>query len=593
MSKSHRQEVEQVLGNQRDQFQQEYNEDQDDLDAVELDDQFKNDAQYKELIGGLKSDQPIIGKKSSRNLEDLPKYKGKKVTRKEMEEIDQQDLMISDSELEDDDEEEDNDVDNSSQQSQQDQDSEQSEDDNEEESEDEKPKVIKNKSNGKRKLSKELNDSEEESGHEEEGDDDDEESKHLKKIAKKLVEQKKNKTYLQDQMNVDDIIDEIDQEDQDLKQETQKQQDDEMQKAKAVRQQIQLWKELVFVRFNMHKNLELVKKLPSPQDIGGFDSKENNQNKKYLELNILRNIDLIQKIRGNLTEKANGPKDRILRKNNIKLLQKFINHNNIVRDQYENENELNIKSMWQQFEESFDNMHNWMEENILKWSQKTQLLNSINLKRNGMSALIHTPIGQTQKAMQQIDNLIYKSQLKRTSFRILGRDISNVQKETDQEIFDDSDLYHELLKEYMTEIEENKEVGEDGLLFDSTRLYLLERKLKQQEKKQKIVDRRASKSRKIRFDVHQKLVNFMNPIDNKELLEGRNEIIKCLFGKFENEEEENQQQQNESNENGSKNKANGKSTDLKEEPSLNKKRKLGSSKSKNIQNNDDDDVQLI
>ncbi|KAL4487102.1 hypothetical protein ABPG72_001554 [Tetrahymena utriculariae] len=590
MSKSHRQEVEKVLGNQRDQLQQEYNEDQDDLDAVELEDQFKNDAQYKELIGDLKSDQPI-GKKSSRNLEDLPKYKGKKVTRKEMDEIDQQDLMISDSELEDD--EEDSDTDNSNQQNQ-DQDSELSDDDNEEESDDDKPKVIKNKSNGKRKQSKELVDSEEEGSQEEdEGEDDDEELKHLKKMTKKIVEQKKNKTYLQDKMNVDDIIDEIDQEDQDLKVETQKQQEDEMQKAKAVRQQIQLWKELVFVRFNMHKNLEMIKKLPNPQDIGGFDSKKNNQNKKYLELNILRNIDLIQRIRGNLTEKANGPKDRILRKNNLKLLQKFINHNNITRDQYENEHELNIQNMWQQFEESFDNMHNWMEENILKWSQKTQLLNSINLKRNGMGALIHTPVGQTQKTMQQIENLIYKSQLKRTSFRILGRDISNVQKETDQEIYDDSDLYHELLKEYMAEIEENKEVGEDGLLFDSTRLYLLERKLKQQEKKQKIVDRRASKSRKIRFDVHQKLVNFMNPIDNKDLLEGRNEIIKCLFGKFENQEDENQQQQNESNQYESKNKSNGKAADLKEEPSLNKKRKLGSSKSKNIQNNDDDDVQLI
>lgn len=179
-----------------------------------------------------------------------------------------------------------------------------------------------------------------------------------------------------------------------------------------------------------------------------------------------------------------------------------------------------------------------MEENILKWSQKTQLLNSLNLKRSGMGALVHTPLGQTQKAMQQFEGLLYKSQLKRTSFRILGKELTNLQRETDPEIYDDTDIYHELLKEYMTEIEENKEVGEDGLLFDSTRLYLLERKLKQQEKKQKLVDRKASKSRKIRYDVHSKLLNFMNPLENKDILEGRNEIIKCLFGKSQFEQEQ-------------------------------------------------------
>lgn len=54
----------------------------------------------------------------------------------------------------------------------------------------------------------------------------------------------------------------------------------------------------------------------------------------------------------------------------------------------------------------------------------------------------------------------------------------------------------------MVEIEENKEIGKDGLLFDSTRLYLLDRKLRQQEKKQSVVDRRVSKARKIRYDVH-------------------------------------------------------------------------------------------
>lgn len=57
--------------------------------------------------------------------------------------------------------------------------------------------------------------------------------------------------------------------------------------------------------------------------------------------------------------------------------------------------------------------------------------------------------------MQNFETLSFKSQLKRGSFRILGRDVENLKADTDEQIYDDSDLYHELLKEYMAEVEQN------------------------------------------------------------------------------------------------------------------------------------------
>ena len=45
----------------------------------------------------------------------------------------------------------------------------------------------------------------------------------------------------------------------------------------------------------------------------------------------------------------------------------------------------------------------------------------------------------------------------------------------------------------------------------------------------KTVDRRASKARKLRFDVHQKIVNFMCPLTNSQIMEGRNFIVENLF----------------------------------------------------------------
>eukprot|EP00268_Persea_americana_P014460 TRINITY_DN1643_c0_g1_i5.p1 TRINITY_DN1643_c0_g1~~TRINITY_DN1643_c0_g1_i5.p1 ORF type:complete len:132 (+),score=27.72 TRINITY_DN1643_c0_g1_i5:109-504(+) len=71
--------------------------------------------------------------------------------------------------------------------------------------------------------------------------------------------------------------------------------------------------------------------------------------------------------------------------------------------------------------------------------------------------------------------------------------------EGDPELLDDSDFYHQLLKEFL----DSCDSASSGSAF-----YALK---KLQPKKRKVVDRRASKSRKIRYHVHEKIVNFMAP----------------------------------------------------------------------------------
>lgn len=46
----------------------------------------------------------------------------------------------------------------------------------------------------------------------------------------------------------------------------------------------------------------------------------------------------------------------------------------------------------------------------------------------------------------------------------------------------------------------------------------------------KEVDRRASKNRKIRYVVHEKIVNFLTPLENLTMFEGRDAIVNNLFG---------------------------------------------------------------
>ncbi|CAH8265487.1 unnamed protein product [Arabidopsis lyrata] len=68
------------------------------------------------------------------------------------------------------------------------------------------------------------------------------------------------------------------------------------------------------------------------------------------------------------------------------------------------------------------------------------------------------------------------------------------QQEGDPELVEDAEFYRQLLKEFLETIDPAS---------SETAFY--------ETKKRKIVDRRASKSRKIRYNVHEKIVNFMAP----------------------------------------------------------------------------------
>lgn len=62
----------------------------------------------------------------------------------------------------------------------------------------------------------------------------------------------------------------------------------------------------------------------------------------------------------------------------------------------------------------------------------------------------------------------------------------------------------------------------------------LQKKQKMQEAAgqtaKKEVDRKASKNRKIRYVVHDKIVNFCTPLDNLIVFDGRDAIVNNLFG---------------------------------------------------------------
>ncbi|XP_053384317.1 LOW QUALITY PROTEIN: protein AATF-like [Mercenaria mercenaria] len=179
---------------------------------------------------------------------------------------------------------------------------------------------------------------------------------------------------------------------------------------------------------------------------------------------------------------------------------------------------------------------------IQKWYDKTRLAAG-KVKGKSFSAFDQSAVVQINQILADKERLIKRTQLKRTVYRVLGtkptpdqpryclhcREKSVCQTETiadnDVEIFDDDDFYHQLLRELIEK--KTSDVSDPVAL---SRQWLEIQKLRSKNKKK--VDNRASKGRKVRYDVHKKLVNFMAPVDNcKWSHEARDDLFKSLFGK--------------------------------------------------------------
>lgn len=156
----------------------------------------------------------------------------------------------------------------------------------------------------------------------------------------------------------------------------------------------------------------------------------------------------------------------------------------------------------------------------------------------------------TNSILQQIsyilsdrDKLIKRTQLKRSEYEIMGykkpleessngdasNPVTKSRKDDDEyipEIFDDSDFYHQLLREL---IECKSADISDPIQLSRQWIALQQMRSKMKRK----VDTKATKGRKIKYVVHNQLVNFMAPEKTfKWTDESINELYSSLFGKM-------------------------------------------------------------
>ncbi|KAL6875237.1 apoptosis-antagonizing transcription factor [Trichoderma novae-zelandiae] len=191
---------------------------------------------------------------------------------------------------------------------------------------------------------------------------------------------------------------------------------------------------------------------------------------------------------------------------------------------------LSNEKIWEQIQEDHQRAVKFREDRLDKWSRKVQSV-TIAAPANKLGAKPKTLIGALQDQLADPDERL----VKRTRVPRSCAPVQAAKKVTESEdIYDDADFYQLLLKELVDQ-RTVESAAEQSSAVASVMLTA-----NKEAKTRKVVDRKASKGRKMRFTVHEKLQNFMAPEDRRSWEpEAIDRFFGTLFGqKMELNEEE-------------------------------------------------------
>ncbi|XP_023290941.2 protein Aatf [Lucilia cuprina] len=410
--------------------------------------------------------------------EQSAKYKGKIVSRKDFESEEEDD--IEDEELDEEEEEEEYENSDSS--------------DNEE-ALNAFSKALKSKQN--KKETSEGSDLEEEFENEDEQEDDDE-----------AEDQEQDSEEEQDSEDDDESENDDDEETEVI---SKVNHEAEIQKGLCVQNQLRIWERLLELRINLQKILNKTNQLPDPEELKDLEHKNN----KYKELQQTTSKQTCQLLQNLISLKTNlctqfSEVD--------KAMKPCLKRPSPFKDYHKGEPPMKQVSLY--LEENFENFRPYRNEVLLKWDDRTKLLTP------GAGSKKKT-FNEEYDIIKKIDNaLINKSVLKEKSQQ-LKNSTQAVEAEEENKrnpnIYDDSDFYHQQLRELI-----EYKANTTSNMSEVTKQFLELQKLRQKMKKK--VDTRASKGRKLRYIVHNKLINFMAPHDNSSwTMESIDELSKSLF----------------------------------------------------------------
>lgn len=339
--------------------------------------------------------------------------------------------------------------------------------------------------------------------------------------------------------------------------------DEEVEKGKAVKDQLALWDQLLEGRIKMQKVLLTANKLPQPHTFPEFKKRGGAEFAGALK-NSHKALKALQRSLLELQDQLlhQNPDTRPISLGNTwgahSEEEIHSDEEEIHSDDEEERKEaveptgppkrkLEMAEYPDYMAKRFADFQPYRDATLQKWHDKTQL--TMGKSSKGFGAFDRNILIQVEQVLMDKDRLLRRTQTRRSEYRVLGKleatapvpetttaggegteqvlKANTHLKDLDEEIFDDDDFYHQLLREL---IERKTSAADPNDQVAMGRQWLAIQKLRSKIKKK--VDTKASKGRKVRFHVHSKLVNFMAPIDHLSMNDGaRTELFRSLFGK--------------------------------------------------------------
>ncbi|KAL9455015.1 hypothetical protein AB3S75_010423 [Citrus x aurantiifolia] len=330
-----------------------------------------------------------------------------------------------------------------------------------------------------------------EDGDEEEGSSDDEEQ-----------EAKENEDG-----GEDDEMEELEKEYMDLRHQEQdilknikRHKDEDILKGQAVNNQKALWDKTLEFRFLLQKAFSSSNRLPQEPVRSSFCESDEGVSAAYSDLitSSKKTLDSLLELQEALLEK------------NPSIAQSPDGNTGKTSKKH-SEDDKNLDAEGDEDWGRISHMHKriavFRDKSIDKWQRKTQVTTGAAAIKGKLHAFNQNISDQVAAYMRDPSRMIKQMQQRRSTVGVfeavaVGVDNTKGKEENpdgDPELLDDSEFYQQLLKEFFETIDPTS---------SESAFYAIK---KMQTKKRKIVDRRASKSRKIRYNVHEKIVNFMAP----------------------------------------------------------------------------------
>lgn len=329
--------------------------------------------------------------------------------------------------------------------------------------------------------------------------------------------------------------------------------DEEVEKGKAVKNQLALWDQLLESRIKTQKALVTVNQLPQPDTFPEFkrrggaklaaELKNTHKALKALQRSLLELHDQLLFQKGETRAVAQGETGEHDTGEDIKSEDE--NDEGSVLDGRLAKRKLEMAEYPDFMAKRFATFQPYQNATLQKWHDKTRL--TVGKSTKGFGAFDRNILTQVEQVLMDNERLVRRTQTRRSEYRVLGKKeapalitelftegkeaeqhlkANTHLKDLDEDIFDDDDFYHQLLREL---IEHKTSSADTNDQVAMGRQWLAIQKLRSKIKKK--VDTKASKGRKVKFQIHSKLVNFMAPMDHSATSDkARSELYRGLFG---------------------------------------------------------------